>query len=165
MHTARLWHELQAIVPPDVTVNPAIFATDCTHVTNYSGDGKMRPMYMSTGHIKKAIRNKPSRRAFLVVAFYPECKFAKTVFPTATQQKDMPGRLRMRLFHACTKILLETMQPYQYKSIEMVDPDGNVRLQRIFPAMIITDKPDQNLNAAINQNWCIPCLAETSDLG
>ncbi|EJD33515.1 hypothetical protein AURDEDRAFT_38213, partial [Auricularia subglabra TFB-10046 SS5] len=165
MNTARLWREYQGSIPEDHTVNPVIIATDATHVTNFSGDGKMHPAYISSGQINKAVRNKPSRNAFMMFALFPVCKFADTEFETITQQKEMPGRLRMRVFHICMRIALETIQPAQYKSVEMIDPEGNVRWTRIFLGMIIADNLDKSLIATLNQNFCIQCMAETNDLG
>ncbi|KAF8529534.1 hypothetical protein BU17DRAFT_79521 [Hysterangium stoloniferum] len=55
IYTGDAWLELQTKVPPGVTVLPAILASDATHVTNFSGDGKVHPIYASSGHIDSTV--------------------------------------------------------------------------------------------------------------
>ena len=59
MNTGDAWHYYQSIIEPNETVNPAILASDATHVTNFSGDGKVHPTYISSGQIHGDIRAKP----------------------------------------------------------------------------------------------------------
>lgn len=164
VHTGRMMAELQKLVPAGVTVNPMILGSDATHVTNFSGDGKMHPVYVSSGHFHKGIRNQPSRRLFMLVAYIPVCKFAKTEFATAQQQKIMPGRLQARLFHKCMSIIFDSVKRAGSTPVEMIDPYGFVRLHMVFPVIYIADKEEQSLNACLNKNWCTACLAETHDL-
>ncbi|KIJ40661.1 hypothetical protein M422DRAFT_173440 [Sphaerobolus stellatus SS14] len=52
LNTGDVWHYYQSIIGPEETVNPAILASDGTHVTNFSGDGKVHPVYISSKQIE-----------------------------------------------------------------------------------------------------------------
>ncbi|KAF8425423.1 hypothetical protein BGX38DRAFT_1081430, partial [Terfezia claveryi] len=54
---------LQKQVPTGCMVVPVLLASDQTHLTNFSGDKKLWPLYMSIGNIKSTIRNKPTMNA------------------------------------------------------------------------------------------------------
>ena len=58
-------------LPVGATLVPVLFASDATHLTNFSGDGKVLSAYMSIGNIKSSIRNKPTFHAWVPVAILP----------------------------------------------------------------------------------------------
>jgi len=58
-------------LPVGSTLVPVIFASDTTHLTNFSGDGKLWPIYMSIGNIPSSIRQKPNQRAWVLVVLLP----------------------------------------------------------------------------------------------
>ena len=45
--------------------------SDATHLTNFSDDGKVWPVYMSIGNIKSSIGNKSSNQVWVPVALLP----------------------------------------------------------------------------------------------
>ncbi|KIJ24792.1 hypothetical protein M422DRAFT_194268, partial [Sphaerobolus stellatus SS14] len=165
MNTGDAWHYYQSVIGREETVNPAILASDATHVTNFSGDGKVHPVYISSGQIHGDIRNQPNRRAFLLLCYLPVCKFGKTQFPNITKSRVIPGRLQARLTHACLKVVLESLQEAGNKAVPMVNYRGEERANRVFLAAWIGDKEEQNLIAALGANSCTGCNAETEDLG
>ncbi|KIJ47718.1 hypothetical protein M422DRAFT_163790 [Sphaerobolus stellatus SS14] len=165
INTGDAWHYYQSVIGPAETVNPAIFASDATHVTNFSGDGKVHPVYISSGQIEADFRNQPNRRAFLLVCYLPVCKFGKTQFPNTTQAKTFPGRLQARLTHKCLKIVMEPLKRAGEVAVPMVNFKGEIRMNRVFMAAWISDKEEQNLIAALGGNSCTGCKAETENLG
>ena len=58
-------------LPVGATLVPVLFASDATHLMNFSGDGKLWPLYMSIGNIKSSIRNRPTSYAWVPVAILP----------------------------------------------------------------------------------------------
>ena len=56
-------------LPIGSTLVPILFASDTNHLTNFSLDGKVWPVYMSIGNIKSTTRNKSSIQAWVPVAF------------------------------------------------------------------------------------------------
>ncbi|KZV90829.1 hypothetical protein EXIGLDRAFT_590179, partial [Exidia glandulosa HHB12029] len=156
MCTADWWAEKQALFP-NLTLNPLILGSDVSHVTNFSGDGKMHPVYISSGHIDKDIRNQPSSRAFMLVAYLPVPKFAKTQFATKAQAQHMPGRLREMMYHKCLSIVLDSVRQAGTTPVLMSDSDGNVRKQLIILAAAIHDGEEKSIAACLNRNHCTFC--------
>ncbi|KIJ43308.1 hypothetical protein M422DRAFT_253510 [Sphaerobolus stellatus SS14] len=165
INSGDAWHYYQSAIGPEETVNPAIFASDATHVTNFSGDGKVHPVYISSGQIQADIRNQPNRRAFLLVCYLPVCKFGKTQFPGITKAKVLSGRLQAWLTHACLKVFLKSLKEAGNKAVPMVNFRGEEQMNRVFLAAWISDKEEQNLLAALGANSCTTCFAETENLG
>ncbi|KIJ43039.1 hypothetical protein M422DRAFT_170417 [Sphaerobolus stellatus SS14] len=165
VNSGDAWHYYQSVIGPEETVNPVLLGSDGTHVTNFSGDGKVHPVYITSAQIQAHFRNQPNHRAFLLLCYLPVCKFAKTQFPTATQAKTLPGRLQARLTHACLKIVLEPIKKAGERAVPMVNYRGEKRMNRVFLAGWISDKEEQNLLAALGANSCTGCEAETNDLG
>lgn len=165
MCSADWWAAMQKRFP-GLTINPLIIGADVTHVTNFSGDGKMHPVYISSGHIDKDVRNQPSSRAFMLVAYLPVPKFNKTRFPSKTQATHMPGRLRERLYHYCMSVVFDSAKKAGDKSntVFMADPDGNVREQVVLLAAAIYDGEEKSIAACLNRNHCTGCPAVTEEL-
>jgi len=163
-HTAKWMHEVQAEYPED-SINGFFLASDDTHLTNFSGDQKMHPLLITSSHISKSVRAKPSRRAFMLMARIPDCKFAKTHFATAAERKTLPGVLNAMLFHKCMKIALKSVQRMDIKPIEMVDSYGDVRRERCFMAGYIGDLKEHKMVGCLNNDDCDKCMAEKKDLG
>ncbi|KAF8415030.1 hypothetical protein EV426DRAFT_579132 [Tirmania nivea] len=71
MNTASWWWDTQMTLPVGATLVPVLFASDATHLINFSGDGKVWPIYMSIGNIKSRVRNKPTSHVWIPVALLP----------------------------------------------------------------------------------------------
>ncbi|KAF8441111.1 hypothetical protein BGX38DRAFT_1096925 [Terfezia claveryi] len=68
MNTASWWWDQQQLIPVSTTLVPVLLASDQTHLTNFSGDKKLWPLYMSIGNIKSSIRNKLTMNAWIPIA-------------------------------------------------------------------------------------------------
>jgi hypothetical protein len=98
MHTAQWWWEIQVnsttrsrgmlhiltkdfeeTLPRGATVVPIIGMSDQTHLSNFSGDKKAWPVYVTIGNINSKTRNSPTTMAILLLALLP-------VPPKFTQQ-------------------------------------------------------------------------------
>lgn len=163
-HTAKWVHRMQALYPTD-SINGILLASDDTHLTNFSGDKKDHPVLISSTHISKSVRAKPGRRAFMLMARIPHCKFAKLKYKTATEAAQIPGILQARLFHHCMTIATQSLQAMDKTPVEMVDSYGDVRKERCFLAGYIADLKEQKMIGCIHNDHCVCCLAEKSDLG
>jgi hypothetical protein len=71
MNSGDWWWETQEQLPDGATIVPVIFASDKTHLTNFSGDKSAWPLYMSIGNIQKDVRRAASKRAWILVGFIP----------------------------------------------------------------------------------------------
>jgi hypothetical protein len=52
-------------------VIPLIFMSDGTHLSNFAGDKKEWPVYMSIGNLSSKIRQTPSTHRVVMVALFP----------------------------------------------------------------------------------------------
>lgn len=186
MTTGRHWHEilvchnhssltltdimhLQRLAgqDPDAAMGGVLFGSDGTHLTHYAGDVKVHALYMSLGNINKEIRAQTSKRAWILVAYIPICKWENTLEKTMTTSKTqvgaLPGILSRRLFHFCMEIICEPLRELHVH--EIVDPDGNIR--HIFYVLIayLADLEEQYLISALDKSNCIHCTATTHDFG
>lgn len=59
-----------------------IVGSDKINLTDHTGSKSAHPLYVSIGNIPKATRLKHSERAFLLLAYIPDCSFKQTEFGT-----------------------------------------------------------------------------------
>jgi len=69
--TGDWWWDTQDQVSARVTIVPVICASDKTQVTNISSDHHTRPLYLTTGNIRKDICRTPTKRAWILVVLIP----------------------------------------------------------------------------------------------
>ncbi|KAF8330157.1 uncharacterized protein EI90DRAFT_2872579, partial [Cantharellus anzutake] len=96
----------------DLTILAIVLGSDKTHLTNFSGNKKMHPIYLSLGNIHKSVQNKPSKRAWIQLANLPISKFSSQEFHgshLADEAKGMPGLLQKILYHECLCIILKPL--------------------------------------------------------
>ena len=61
----------QSNLPQGSTIIPVIAASDQTHLTNFSGDKKGWPVYLTLGNIVSTVWNKPPTKAMILLAHLP----------------------------------------------------------------------------------------------
>lgn len=62
---------VQQCLPEAATVIPIICVSDGTHLTNFAGDKKAWPVYLTIANIPSKIRNKPTNMAIILIALLP----------------------------------------------------------------------------------------------
>lgn len=92
---------------------------------------------MSLGNISSDIRNKPSHRCWILIAYIP--------IPIFTDPKSVHTALHHRLFHQCLATVLNSLIVPGQEGIDLVDSRGDVRC--CFPrvAAYLADYPEQLL--------------------
>ncbi|KAG8795971.1 hypothetical protein FRC12_007317 [Ceratobasidium sp. 428] len=169
MPTGQLWRELmeRAGQHPDAAMGGVLFGSDATHLSHYSGDVKVHALYVSLGNIAKDVRAQTSKRAWMLLAYIPICKWEATlehVDPnTKSEKQALPGILSRRLFHLCMEIITQPL--WTINTHEVVDPEGNVRLVFYVLVAYLADLEEQYLIAALDQSNCIHCTATSKTLG
>ncbi|KAF8415072.1 hypothetical protein EV426DRAFT_541794 [Tirmania nivea] len=92
MNTASWWWDTQMTLPIGAMLVPVLFASDTTHLTNFSGDGKVWPLYMSIGNIKSSIRNQPTSHTWVLVALLPNAlKCVKRIPGWSEDKQEQEG--------------------------------------------------------------------------
>ncbi|QRV81257.1 beige protein [Ceratobasidium sp. AG-Ba] len=147
MPTGHLWHEIlqtvhEAGYSSDAALGGVIFGSDKTHLTHYAGNVKVHALYVSLGNIVKDVRAQTSKRAWMLLAYIPICKWENTleqlVPKTKTKKASLPGILSRRLFHLCMEIICKPLK------------EINVHEYMI---------------AALDKSNCIHCNATTTNFG
>jgi len=67
MNSGDWWWDTKDQLPAGVTIVPVTCASDKTHFTNFSGDQHAWPWYLMIGNIRKDIRRRPKKRAWILV--------------------------------------------------------------------------------------------------
>jgi hypothetical protein len=83
-----------------------------------AGDKKAWPVYLSIGNIVARVRNKPSKGAWMIIAYLPVADFG-------TEERQ-GGVLKMRLFHQCMEIILAPLIGPGTSGKKMTDSKGTV---------------------------------------
>jgi hypothetical protein len=86
---------------------PIILTSDETHLTNFSGDKKAWPIYLTLGNFKSAFRNKPSSFATVLLAVLPVPP--KTGVISAADEKQFK-ETKARILHEVLGIILRPIR-------------------------------------------------------
>ncbi|KAG8692126.1 hypothetical protein FRC08_009996 [Ceratobasidium sp. 394] len=155
MPMGHRWHEIlrAAGQHEDAALGGILFGSDITHLTHYAGDVKVHAFYISLANIHKEVRSHTSRRAWMLVAYIPICKWEKTIlkteFRSKQHQKDLPRILNRRAFHLSLEIICEPLREINVH--EVVDPEGNIRLIFYILLAYLADLEEQYKISALDK--------------
>ncbi|KZT50180.1 hypothetical protein CALCODRAFT_421111, partial [Calocera cornea HHB12733] len=148
----------QSTLPATVTFIPLILGSDKTHLTNHSGDKTVHPIYISTGAIKKDIRAKISRRAWLLLAFIPTEGFTG-MWSSKSEARTVQNLLSKEMWHKCMRHIIQPLVLLATIPRQMVDSCGRILnvVSRI--AAWSADIQEQLMIACLANNSCVSCMA------
>ncbi|KAJ6572973.1 hypothetical protein B0H10DRAFT_2237312 [Mycena sp. CBHHK59/15] len=161
MHTAKWWWSTQKQVEkdnPGATIIPILLSSDKTQLTMF-GNKTAYPVYMTIGNIPKEIRRKPSRRAYVLLAYLPTSRLGHI--------KNQAARRRTlaNLFHTCMSFITAPLREAGVTGLPMASGDGIVRRAHPIVACYIGDYPEQLLVTCVKTGWCPTCEVDHSNLG
>lgn len=141
-----------------------MLASDKTHLSTYSGDKNMHPVYLSIGNIQKDVRNKPSRQGWMLLAKLPTSKFATfkaSLDASDAEKKAMTGILQKRLFHRCMKVVLDPLRKMEVTLA--VDAEGYERRVMAVLMAWLADLEELWMILGLAKSSCPKCMARTND--
>src|SRR5438105_1339032 len=100
---------------------PVLFALDGTHLTNYSSDKKLWPVYMTIGNIASKFRLKPSMHGWIPIAFLPLSPKRLTRVPEWSKGKQEKESLDMT--HRLLDYILKPLSDAGKKGIDLICSD------------------------------------------
>ncbi|KAG8798922.1 hypothetical protein FRC16_006244 [Serendipita sp. 398] len=155
--TADWAWDTQASLEPGSTLLAVLLGSDKAHLTEHSGDKSAWPLYLSLGNIHSSIRNKPTKRCWILLAYIP--------IPSFTDPKAHHTALQQRLFHQCLEVVLKSIKRVGKKGKHLRDSLGNVRHCYTRIAAYLADYPEQTLINATAQNNSPNTTAGHHELG
>jgi hypothetical protein len=166
MNTGTWWWEEQAKVSSGCTVVPILLFSDSTHLTNFAGDKKAWPIYMSIGNLDSTTRMKPSTQSVVMIGLLPQ-KFKHSTQGPSGRNNEKQGRFNDYIIHKVLGHVLQALVRSEGNSGDRGDSedrafyalcaDGRWRLCVPRIAGWIADYPEHTLLQGIDGNLCPWC--------
>ncbi|KAF8414436.1 hypothetical protein EV426DRAFT_579176 [Tirmania nivea] len=159
-----IWEPVKCNIPVGSMLIPVLLASDQTHLTNYSGDKKLWPLYMSIGNIKSTIRNKPTMNAWIPIALLPvppKRLYKIPNYSTETQELNA-----LQITHEILSHILSPLADAKtQEGIEMVYCNENI--YRCVPKLFawLADHMENATIHGIASNHCPICVAPPNEFG
>jgi hypothetical protein len=126
------------------TLVPLIFISDGTHLSNFAGDKKEYPVYMTIGNLSSTIRQMPSTHSVVLVALLPIPIKNRNIPQKRLDKKRQTNR------EVLNEALRRLLQPITFKlnpSAEsgyynVLCADGNFRRCKLVSAAWLADCPE-----------------------
>jgi hypothetical protein len=155
-------HVNKAKLPHGGTLVPVICMSDSTHLTNFAGDKKAWPIYMTIGNINSSSRGKPTEYASVLLGLLPVPRKLKKMNKKA---KDVQRATNQEVLREAIKAILSPINQAAVRGMEVLCGDGLIRT--CFPriAAWLGDYPEYINILGLKSGACIWCEADADEFG
>ena len=150
-------------LPVGAMLVPVLFASDATHLTNFSCDGKVWPLYMSIGNLKSCIRNKPTYHAWVPVAIMPIGP--KRIKRVPVWSEENQEREAVQVIHDLLRYIIRPLSNDAKDGVHLQCGDEVVRNCYFRVAGWLADHMETSTIHAIYANRCPMCESPPPNLG
>jgi len=155
--TLRLWD----------TLVPLIFMSDGTHLSNYAGDKKEWPVYMTIGNLSSKIRQMPSVHTVVMVALLPIPIKNRNIPQKRLDEQRQTNR------EVLNEVLRRVLQPLTFELnpsagsgyYNVLCADGNFRRCKPVLAAWLADCPEYSDLHHLERHVCFLCECPKNELG
>ncbi|QRW12422.1 hypothetical protein RhiLY_11421 [Ceratobasidium sp. AG-Ba] len=154
-----MWDMQEKIKDEYATLIPYIVMSDETRLTNFAGDKRAHPVYLTVGNIPKRLRRRVSKRATILIGYLPVPKL------DCESSDEEKRTIKRDLFHRCMEEILAPLVEASTTGELAPCADGYVR--RIYPklAAYVGDFPEQCKVACTKQTHCPLCTVHPKNRG
>ena len=141
---------------------PIILFSDATHLTNFSGDKKAWPVYMTIGNMRSDVRQSHKSHALALIALLPvPLKFRKLRAADHRAQQER----NHHVMQSVIGYLLSSVDIQKDRSFVALCADGNKR--RIYPRLAswIADFPEHITWQGLKDKQCLWCELPSGQFG
>ncbi|KAF8229332.1 hypothetical protein L208DRAFT_1061668, partial [Tricholoma matsutake] len=160
MWTGKWWNAIQSLLPLGSTLALIIITTDKTQLTQFSSNKKAYPVYLTLRNLPRSVRQKPSKRACILIAYLSVDKITSSEKLTAQELRSR----NQQLFHESMHLILSPLIEAGKNGVEMCSGDGAIR--RVHPILTcyVADYPEQCLVTCAKYGTCPKCCTHEKDL-
>jgi len=134
---------------------PVLFVSDATHLTNFSGDGKVWPLYMSVGNIKSGIQNRPTSHTWIPVALLPNSpKRVKRITGWSEEKQEQEA---IEVLHELPTFILRPLSDVARGGLGISCGDGIIRECHFRVAGWLADHMENSTIHGIYSTRCPMC--------
>jgi len=159
--------EVKATLRLGDTLVPLIIRSDRTHLSNFAGDKKEWPVYMTIGNLSSKISQMPSMHTVVIVALLPIPIKNRNIPP-----KRLEGQ-RQRNREVLNEVLRQALQPLTCKQnpnaesgyYNILCADGNFRHCKPVLAAWLSDYPKYSDLHHLERHVCLWCECPKNELG
>jgi hypothetical protein len=181
MHTADWWWDIQVqchivtqlllagaqanrsqdALPRGATVVPIIGMSDQTHLSNFSGDQKAWPVYITVGNLPSTTRNRPGSMAVLLLALLP----VPPKLANSASANELQRQINADTLQGVFQLIFEPLQDAAQAGVPVDCADGRVR--RCFPILAAwtADHMENVALHGVKSNACPKCEVPPDRLG
>ena len=141
---------------------PIIGLLDQTQLTNFSGDKKAWPVYVTIGNILSQTRNSPAKMPILLLALLP---VPLKLMGDSGRADEAPRQTKADALQAVFDLILAPLQEVVQEGTMMDCADGKTRLYFPILAAWIADHAEHAVLHRIGSKLCPKCEVPSKELG